>query len=148
MILPLANIAFTLKFIMGDDATELSPYDIAGLIVILIGLVIYRSTSEQAPPSAAATTEGGAAEEVPLSSSLSMLRDRSHPHLTSPPPHHLFFFHSIHVGHHQKREVTHIPVGAFMSGDVPEAYPRAVVAKVEHKPRSSAQIRYVRMGLV
>jgi hypothetical protein len=50
VILPLANIAFTLHFIMGDRATTLSPYDIAGLVVILVGLLIYRSTSEQAPP--------------------------------------------------------------------------------------------------
>jgi hypothetical protein len=99
VILPLANIAFTLHFIMGDRATTLSPYDIAGLVVILIGLLIYRSTSEQAPPA----TEGTVSSD-------------------------------------EKREVTHVPVGGFMSGQ-PEAFPTAVVVKAEHTPRSVTQIR-------
>jgi len=99
VILPLANIAFTLDFIMGKEATTLSPYDIAGLVVILIGLVIYRSTSEQAIPA----PEG------------SVISD-------------------------EKREVTHVPVGGFMSGQ-PEAFPTAVVVKPEHMPRSVTQIR-------
>lgn len=65
MVLPLANIAFTLDFIMGKEATTLSPYDIAGLVVILIGLVIYRSTSEQAPPTTSA--DGVVSDEVRVS---------------------------------------------------------------------------------
>jgi len=52
VVLPLANIAFTLDFIMGNQAQNLSVYDIVGLVVILIGLLIYRSTSEEAPPTA------------------------------------------------------------------------------------------------
>lgn len=100
VVLPLANIAFTLDFIMGKEATTLSPYDIAGLVVILIGLVIYRSTSEQAPPTTSA--DGVVSDE--------------------------------------KREVTHVPVGGFMSGQ-PEAFPTAVVVKAEHMPRSVTQIR-------
>jgi predicted permease len=51
VILPLANIAFTLHFIMGDRATKLSPYDIGGLVVILTGLIIYRSMRESAKTS-------------------------------------------------------------------------------------------------
>lgn len=98
VVLPLANIAFTLDFIMGNQAQNLSVYDIVGLVVILIGLLIYRSTSEEAPPTATTSeTE-------------------------------------------KSREITHIPVGGFMSGQI-EAFPRAVVVRPEHMPRSLNQIR-------
>eukprot|EP00762_Andalucia_godoyi_P004066 ANDGO_06385.mRNA.1 Crt homolog 1 len=43
VVIPLANICFTFKFIMGEHATQLRITDIAGLIVILIGLGLYRS---------------------------------------------------------------------------------------------------------
>jgi len=66
VILPLANISFTLKFIMGDKAQELSPYDIAGLVIILVGLVIYRSTREQATP--ATKTESREVTHIPVGS--------------------------------------------------------------------------------
>eukprot|EP00003_Mantamonas_plastica_P001496 TRINITY_DN1104_c0_g1_i2.p1 TRINITY_DN1104_c0_g1~~TRINITY_DN1104_c0_g1_i2.p1 ORF type:complete len:291 (-),score=71.44 TRINITY_DN1104_c0_g1_i2:351-1223(-) len=46
VIIPLANITFTFKFIMGDHASTLSGYDIGGLVVILTGLILYRSVSE------------------------------------------------------------------------------------------------------
>lgn len=42
--LPLANYAFTLHIIMGDRASDLNIWIIAGLIVILLGLVIYKLT--------------------------------------------------------------------------------------------------------
>jgi len=40
--LPLGNIAFYTPFIMGSDAQPFNSHDISGLLVILIGLVIYR----------------------------------------------------------------------------------------------------------
>jgi hypothetical protein len=43
VVIPLANICFTFKFIMGDYATPLRVTDIVGLVVILLGLGLYRS---------------------------------------------------------------------------------------------------------
>jgi len=44
--IPLASIAFTLKEIMGDTATSFNTYIIIGLIVVVVGLAIYKSSSE------------------------------------------------------------------------------------------------------
>jgi hypothetical protein len=43
---PLANIAFTFKFLMGDNAVHLTGYMVAGLVVVVLGLGLYRSTKE------------------------------------------------------------------------------------------------------
>jgi len=43
---PLSTIAFTLTFIMGNAATQLDWEMIVGLIIVCIGLVIYKSTKE------------------------------------------------------------------------------------------------------
>jgi len=40
--LPLGNMMFYMSWIMGDDQQPFDPHDISGLLVILIGLVIYR----------------------------------------------------------------------------------------------------------
>jgi len=40
--LPLTNICFSFKFIMGKDTTPFSPYSLGGLMVILAGLIAYR----------------------------------------------------------------------------------------------------------
>ena len=47
--LPLADIAFTLHFIMGDDATSLTPYIIGGLLLVMAGLLMYRLSREPEP---------------------------------------------------------------------------------------------------
>jgi len=44
--IPLSSIAFSLEFIMGKEATHISGYLIAGIAVVFIGLVVYRSTKE------------------------------------------------------------------------------------------------------
>eukprot|EP00735_Rhodelphis_limneticus_P015197 TRINITY_DN937_c0_g1::TRINITY_DN937_c0_g1_i1::g.16154::m.16154 TRINITY_DN937_c0_g1::TRINITY_DN937_c0_g1_i1::g.16154 ORF type:complete len:425 (-),score=113.75,sp/Q9GSB0/CRTP1_DICDI/37.16/2e-73,CRT-like/PF08627.5/8.9e-14,CRT-like/PF08627.5/8.3e+03,DUF914/PF06027.7/5.3e-07,DUF914/PF06027.7/11,EamA/PF00892.15/2.9e+02,EamA/PF00892.15/2.7e-05,EamA/PF00892.15/4.2e+03,EamA/PF00892.15/4.3e+03,EmrE/PF13536.1/5.1e+03,EmrE/PF13536.1/3e-05,EmrE/PF13536.1/2.9e+03,EmrE/PF13536.1/4.1e+02,UAA/PF08449.6/31,UAA/P len=43
--LPLANIAFSLPLIMGAAAVPMNNYDVAALLVILTGLIIYRAAS-------------------------------------------------------------------------------------------------------
>ncbi|KAJ8907355.1 hypothetical protein NDN08_007469 [Rhodosorus marinus] len=40
--LPLGNFAFYMPFIMGEAVQPFNPHDISGLLVILLGLVIYR----------------------------------------------------------------------------------------------------------
>ena len=44
VIVPLSNVAFSLKFMPGH--TELTKWDLIGLIVIMIGLVLYRFMSQ------------------------------------------------------------------------------------------------------
>jgi len=43
---PLSAIAFTWPFIMGRNITHLTPYLWAGLAVVVVGLILYRSTKE------------------------------------------------------------------------------------------------------
>ena len=45
--IPLASIAFTSSLIMGKSVAKLSSYTIAGLVLVIIGLVIYRSRAER-----------------------------------------------------------------------------------------------------
>jgi len=40
--LPLGNVAFCMTAVMGDDAQEVRAADVAGLIVILVGVVVFR----------------------------------------------------------------------------------------------------------
>ena len=54
VIIPLANILYTFPGIMGDNARPLSVYDIIGLLVILLGISLYRlaeSAEEEGGPS-------------------------------------------------------------------------------------------------
>jgi len=43
---PLANIAFSSPIIMGNAASHLTPFLIGGLLVVSVGLLLYRSTRE------------------------------------------------------------------------------------------------------
>ena len=47
VVLPLANISFAFHFIMGDQAQPLHWYDIVGLVVILVGLILYRFSKSE-----------------------------------------------------------------------------------------------------
>jgi hypothetical protein len=47
---PTANICFTLTFIMGSDAQPLSGWDIVALVLIVIGLLLYRFTTPEGVP--------------------------------------------------------------------------------------------------
>jgi len=42
IVLPLGTLSFTIHAFMGDNARKFTPYSGAGLLIILIGLVIYR----------------------------------------------------------------------------------------------------------
>lgn len=65
VIIPIANICFTFEFIMGKYATTLRTTDIVGLVVILGGLIIYRSvTGGGEDASAGAAGEGSRAGEL------------------------------------------------------------------------------------
>lgn len=48
-LLPLSDICFTLPFVMGSQTSKLTPFDIAGLIIILLGLFLYRLKGETTP---------------------------------------------------------------------------------------------------
>jgi len=48
--LPLGNIAFYMPWIMGDEAQDFNSHDISGLVVILLGLVLYRIQRAPAEP--------------------------------------------------------------------------------------------------
>jgi hypothetical protein len=47
VVLPLCNVLFTQRWLMGPHATGLSPEDIAALVLILCGFVLYKIRSDQ-----------------------------------------------------------------------------------------------------
>ena len=47
--LPLATIAFTLHPIMGDSASSLTPWMIAGLVLVMAGLLMFRLSKKPEP---------------------------------------------------------------------------------------------------
>lgn len=65
VILPAANISFTFRFIMASKTTKLTPYDIAGLVVILVGLIGYRVAGSSArKPKKADDLEGDGEDDA------------------------------------------------------------------------------------
>jgi len=43
---PLSTIGFNLKFIMGDNTSHMTVFLWIGLVVVFLGLLLYRSTKE------------------------------------------------------------------------------------------------------
>jgi len=66
VILPAADICYTMPFIMGEDTSKLTLYDVGGLVTILIGLVFYRLMSESGAKPENAEGEEEEEEEVAI----------------------------------------------------------------------------------
>eukprot|EP00742_Colponemidia_sp_Colp-10_P003692 GILJ01003930.1.p1 GENE.GILJ01003930.1~~GILJ01003930.1.p1 ORF type:complete len:493 (+),score=83.13 GILJ01003930.1:79-1557(+) len=65
--LPLSSFAFTMPFIMGDATEPFTPYDVAGLFVLLFGLVMYRyGGTLQAKLTAISSPPDPDTEEIPV----------------------------------------------------------------------------------
>jgi len=64
IVLPLGSLMFTLKPIMGKNAQQFTPYDGIGLVVILIGLIIYRFLGKKSSAPASTSMIVGLQEPV------------------------------------------------------------------------------------
>ena len=70
LALPITNVAFSVQAIMGDDVEPFSAYDLLGLLLVIVGFLVYsnfglgkRTTLATGPPGQMVSI-GGAVEGV------------------------------------------------------------------------------------